>query len=200
MQTSTKFAILVPTKFEAQLVPEKIRNKNFFVISGILKLTTSKIRTLTNKEGIKKIILLGFAGDLSGQKKAGELFNINSVTNKKEIIQLKTINELNIPSTSCLTVTKPVYTEQKRKDLSIYADLVEMECFWAAKICEEKNIEFYSVRIVSDSCNTNLCDYFFLKKAPSPDLINAQKKLAETAATIAKLYCLFTLIMVPIFL
>lgn len=182
-----KFAILVPTEFEAQLVPDEVKNKDLFMISGILKTTTKNIIRLIEQENVEKVILIGFAGDLKNKNRIGKVLSISSVTNKKETINLKILKGLKVDTASCITVWKPVYSEKIKKELSTHADLVEMECFWAAQACDENNVEFHSLRIISDSCNTSLSDYFSFKKRATPNLLKAQNSLKDTVNYIIKL-------------
>lgn len=174
-----KFVILVPTHFEAQLVPGNIKHQNNFVVSGMLKHTAQKIKKLIEQDQPKKIILLGFAGDLSRNDRIGQAVNVNSVTYRGETLKLKVLEELCLPSASCITSKVPVYEKDLRTELSKKAELVEMECWWAAKLCHENKIDLYSIRIISDNCNKSLADYFFFKKEPSPELLSAQQELAR---------------------
>jgi nucleoside phosphorylase len=182
-----KYAILVPTKFEADKVPQKIKDSGVFFVSGVLRLTRKKILGLIKNHKVDKIILLGFCGDLMQKNRLGQAFNINKVCDGKNTMELKTLKGLKLKEASCITSIKPVYTDVVRKKMAEHAELVEMECWWAAQACKENNVDFHSIRIVSDECNSPLGEYFDFKKGPTKELLNSQKVLNNLVENIIQL-------------
>ena len=175
--------ILVPTKFEAELVQGNIKSAPYFMVSGVLWRTAKTIERLVQEQKVKKVVLLWFAGDLTRTHRVGEAYNICSVTNKKEELRLKTLKGLNLKNSTCITVTRPVYTKQRKENLKEHAELVEMECYYAAKKCKAYDIDFYSIRIISDNCDRGLSEYFNFKKV-CPELRIVQERLAEISKSL----------------
>lgn len=179
-----KTLIIIPTIFEAEKLSVKTRlreitrisDKLLLTISGIAKSGIKTVRDIVPKEHIDKIILIGMCGDLTEHKRIGNIYIINSVTNKELTININNdliINKLikdipkandgaikNTEFASLLTVNKPVFSDTRRSNLSKYAQLVDMETFHYTQLSKDLGIEFNSIRVVSDDCSNDLKNYF----------------------------------------
>ena len=206
--------IIIPTEFEAAMVPLRPKkgdyscitncspclknecgNKVFLCISGIGKKSSKSIIRIMEKEKIGKIIVIGMAGNLTDENQLGGVYIIKSVTDKNEVLNIEglLIDGTKYSSSddyaSLITVNRPVYTEARRRELSSYADLVDMEGFYVAKLCQEHGLMLTMIRVVSDNCDTNL-ELFFrnklgIEQLPKQFLV-AQKKISEVVEIIVK--------------
>ena len=147
--------ILIPTKIEAELIPET----KGIVISGIAKKTTRTLKSIHEKSSVSKAVLIGFAGRLDDRLGMNCTYNVTEVTNGERSLTLLPIDK-KWKNTSLITVTKPVYTVNKKLELARSASMVDMESFYFAEYCIGNNITPYIIRIVSDSCDKKIKDFF----------------------------------------
>ena len=165
--------ILIPTKIEAQLVDKK----EHLIISGIATRTLKKIKTLHETTPVSKAVLIGFAGRLDDSLEINGTYNITEVTNGTHHLNLSAINKKWEPA-SLITVKKPVETVSRKKELSKLAQLVDMESFYFTEYCLLNDITPYMVRIISDSCDASLVDFF--KASAFTEAKIALQKAVET--------------------
>ena len=206
--------IIIPTEFEAAMVPSRPKkgdyscitncspclsnecgDKVFLCISGIGKKSSKSISKIMEKEKIETIIVIGMAGNLTDQYRLGGTYIITSVTDKNEVLNIESMlidgtKHLNNDGyASLITVNRPVYTEKKKRELSSYANLVDMEGFYVAKLCQKHGLMLTMIRVVSDNCDTDL-ELFFRNKLGIEQLPKqfqvAQKKIAEVVEIIVK--------------
>lgn len=191
--------ILIPTEFEASALVKNMHrgeykyikdgeNKTILSICGIGLTSLKSIDEIRSKENINKIIVVGMAGDLTNENRLNNTYIIKTVTNKKDVINLRTHDHEQIKDiihdgyASLITVNKPVYTKTRKQNLANYAELVDMEGFHVAKFCEYNRIDLLMIRTVSDNCEGNL-DKFFDKHSDRSglpkELIKAQENIAE---------------------
>jgi nucleoside phosphorylase len=147
--------ILIPTKIEAELVPEI---KGIF-ISGIAKRTTRTLKSVHEKYPVSKAVLIGFAGKLDDRLGMNCTYNVTEVTDGERSLGLSPINK-KWESTSLITVIKPVHTMNRKLELARSAALVDMESFYFAEYCIDNDITPYIIRVVSDSCDKKIKDFF----------------------------------------
>lgn len=150
-----KNIILIPTKIEAQLVDKK----EHIIISGISTRTLKKIKNIHESTPISKAVLVGFAGRLDDSLEMNKTYNITKVTNGEHTLSLSAINK-KWETVSLVTVKKPVETVNRKRELSKFAQLVDMESFYFTEYCLVNNISPYVVRIISDNCDVTLIDFF----------------------------------------
>ncbi len=209
--------IAIPTEFEASMLAKKpakgsymcikdcepcsnskCESKIFLCISGVGATSSKVIKAAVEKDNIKKLIVIGMAGNLTSENRFGKIYLVKSVTDKNNVISLKKTSS---EQTTCikhdgyvtlLTVNKPVFTKERKLSLSNYAELVDMEGYQIAKFCAQNKIELTMIRAVSDDCMGDI-GKFFMNKAgliPIPsELLLAQKKIAETVNAIVKQQC-----------
>jgi nucleoside phosphorylase len=207
--------IIVPTETEASMLAkkpsmgshlcirtcdtcskDKCQDKVYLCISGIGRTCARTTQAMIEKEKITKVTLIGFAGNLTSENRLGHMYIIKTVTDKDDVISMKKPTEKDIDHinhngyATLITTNKPVCTKERKMNLSNYADLVDMEGYHIAKLCDQKGVSLHMIRIVSDNCDTDLEPFF--SKGPEqkelpPQILTAQKKLAETVNTIAKL-------------
>ncbi|MEI6093612.1 MAG: hypothetical protein WCQ47_08050 [bacterium] len=191
--------ILIPTEFEASCIVNNMRRGDFkylkdgkdkviLSICGIGLTSLKSIDEIRSKEIIQKIIVVGMAGDLTNENRLCNTYIIKTVTNKKEVINLKGHDNEQIKGinhdgyASLITVSKPVYTKTRKQNLANYADLVDMEGFHVAKFCEQNNLELLMIRTVSDNCEGDLDKYFHKHSDQNglpKELIKAQEIIAS---------------------
>jgi nucleoside phosphorylase len=204
--------IIVPTETEASMLakrPEKgshicirtcdtcskdkCQNKVYLCISGIGRTCARTMQAMIEKEKITKVTLIGFAGNLTSENRLGHMYIIKTVTDKDDVISMKKPTEKDIDHinhngyATLITVKIPVWTKERKMNLVNYADLVDMEGYYVAKLCKQNDISLHMIRIVSDNCDINLVPFFIGKAELPTQILAAQKKLAETVNTIAKL-------------
>ena len=182
-----KTIIIIPTVFEASQVSKELYSDNniSLYISGIGKKSAETVKKIL-KKNISRVILLGFAGSLTGNQ-IGKVYNIETVTDKKDTIKLDSFRFLNNEKASLVTINKSVHTDMRRQNLISFAELVDMEGYHVAKVCRERKVDLNIIRIVSDSCDSNLENYFknpSLNKQIPENLLLAQKQLAKMVKTI----------------
>ena len=147
--------ILIPTKIEAELISLK---KGIY-ISGIAKKTVNTLKTIHEKTPVSKAVLIGFTGRLDDRLKINCAYNVTEATNGEHSLALSAISK-KWENTSSITVTKPVYTVNKKLELAKKASLVDMEDFYFAEYCLCNGITPYIIRVISDNCDRKLADFF----------------------------------------
>jgi len=172
--------ILIPTKIEAELVSLK---QGLF-ISGIAKKTVKTLKSIHEKKPVSKAVLIGFAGRLDDRLKMDCTYNVTDVTNGEHSLGLSAINK-KWESTSSITVTNPIYTVNKKLELSKTASLVDMEDLYFAEYCLCNDITPYIIRIVSDNCDKKIVNFFI-----PGTFRKAKNELAKVVRTIGPLLSL----------
>jgi len=183
--------IVVPTLFEASFIKELINEKSTLLSNTGISLKTAKeIDSYINKNKleIKNIILLGFAGVLKNNIKLNTPYSINECTYKEETLEIKILNSLNLETKSIVTVKKPIHSDIRKNYFKNIADLVDMETYFLNTYCTNNNINFYSIRVALDNCNTNLIDIFKHKVKTPKSIIEAGNILNKTYQTILQLF------------
>ncbi len=152
--------ILIPTKLEAKYVG----TRENVVVSGMGKKTLHTLQKLLSEHKLEHLVLAGFAGNLRGEKKTGDILSVTSVTDKKDTITIEPFHPFD-KTASMVTVNKPVFTRTVKDKLAHYADIVDMEGYYFAKFCSDNKIKFNIVRIISDNCDidfTQLSAQFYV--------------------------------------
>jgi len=175
-----KGIILIPTKIEAELLEQ---NKNI-LISGIGRKTTKTLQNILEKTKITKAVLIGFAGRLNDALEMNRAYNITNVTNGEHSMGLSALNK-DWKNTTLITVTKPVYTVNKKQMLSKTADLVDMEGYYFTEFCLTNGITPHIIRIPLDNCDKKITKLFI-----AGDFKQAKAELAKVVRIIGPLLSL----------
>jgi len=158
--------ILIPSSFEANFIKE-INNEKFITLknTGIGLKTSTYLKNYININNltVKNVILLGFAGILKDNLTLNTPYLINKCSYKEQTIEIDILRVLNYELKSILTVKKPIHTEVRKSAFKEKADLVDMETYFLNNFCITNNINFYTIRVSLDRCNTNLIDIFKYK-------------------------------------
>lgn len=146
---------------------EKIENKPFQIskfYNGLIVISgegysnaLACVVYLQCKYNIDTIVNAGFAGSLIDSIKLGEIYQLKRIVNlvqydeekQPSYYNLKPILEL--PKASVVTCSAPVKNNEKRRDLSKFADLADMEAAAYAFLNKKLNYNLICVKIVSDA-------------------------------------------------
>jgi hypothetical protein len=153
---------MFPTRFEFKIatntVCEKLNINNFdIVVSGIGKKT---LKTLKENLNYKNYFLLGFAGNLKDEDLYAKSLLVTKVTNKIDEIILKKDINLGLESATLITVKRPVVNTKIKKELSLTADIVDMEGYYTAKFSQENDLNLSIIKTISDNCDKNIIKIF----------------------------------------
>jgi nucleoside phosphorylase len=181
--------LIIASNFEAKpfikdlkKVAENIFEGDYRVIisgTGLVNMAAATVRTISELN-FNKIINLGIAGAVNDHFTAGQVikakkFNIFSSVDIPDSSQ--NIWENSYPSLgqsndiSLYTSLHPVWNEQDKNKLKeLNADLLDMEAYAFAKVCNEHQVDFEVIKAISDSLH---------KKSQKEFLVNAQKAIEE---------------------
>jgi nucleoside phosphorylase len=142
--------ILFATKMEADSFLEQANPDHYIVtISGMgMEAAYSAARKLIEEQGVKRVVNAGICGALEDTLGRGSVFFVSEVWTENHC---ETVSLRHIPhSKRLVSVEKPVFETDRKAKLSTFADLVDMEGFAIAKLCQERKIPCVLIKGVTD--------------------------------------------------
>ena len=147
-----------------------ISDKIHFLRTGIGKKKADNVFGLYLEQFLPETVLnIGLAGKLNPDLKIAHIYNISTIFYpENNAIEINTLNKGQ--NASLFTSDEAVTSNTLRDGLfKIYgADLVDMEAYSLARICQNNKIPFYCTKIISDYANQNTENIFrrrFIKYA-----------------------------------
>ena len=124
----------------------------------------SNLKRYFEKFNPDSILNIGFAGAMNPSEIHGTVFSVRRVFHRSEKVglNLKSFTQRDLSTASVLTVDSPLKDAQLRNDLfkQFQTDLVDMEAWYLAKYASDRNIPFFSIKIVSDQADENADEKF----------------------------------------
>lgn len=147
------------------------QNENYFLLicgEGMREASEKTVAVLTQfQKKIHKIFNIGIAGSLSEKAKKGSIHWVRSAyahyEKKPDFKSFLTHYHTNI---DCITTVNRIHSQDERKALSSFADLVDRE-FWAiASAGHLFKIETYGLKLVSDDSDQKEICQLIKEEAP----------------------------------
>lgn len=139
-------------------------DSSLYVIIGGIGITPAAIAATyvctTLNAGI--LLNIGAAGALKPSLPLGTIVTVTTVydtsrfsfsKDKPFTYTLTPINDL--PKHSCISVTKPLHTDEQRQQFSSMADIVDMELAGIAQASQTFSTQCYSIKYVTDTAEHN---------------------------------------------
>lgn len=167
-RTNTLLLLVAPTIHEFKIIQRAVKDQ---LSSGYLALALSGMglqavstfcQTLeARNRPFSGIVLLGWAGGLSPDLKAGDVIIASSAMNTKgELISCDILPLPGAIGGPVLTVPEPALTlKEKKKHQTSGAIAVEMEAYPLAAWAQTRGIPFTHTRVVLDAVNESLPDF-----------------------------------------
>ena len=142
--------ILFATEMEADSFLEKMKPDHCIVtISGMgMEAACSATRRLIEEQGIRRIVNAGICGALDDTLARGSVFFVSKIWTEDQCDNVSLQHRPN--SKRLVTVDRPVFQTDRKEKLATFADLVDMEGFVIAKLCQEHNIPCVLIKGVTD--------------------------------------------------
>jgi len=127
----------------------RLENDTLVIISGMGPAKARKAAQTLIEEGVSAILNAGVCGALSDEIGRGEVFSVPRVSDETaHSITLQPPALL--PARHLVSVKDPVFQPERRRELSVLGDLVDMEGFAVAEVCAEQNIPCLIIKGVTD--------------------------------------------------
>jgi len=124
----------------------------------------SNLKRYFEKFNPDAILNIGFAGNMNRSEIHGTVFSVRRVfhISEKVGLNLKSFTQKDLSTASVLTVDAPLKDAHLRDDLfkQFQTDLVDMEAWYLAECASDRNIPFFSIKVVSDQADENVDDKF----------------------------------------
>jgi 4-hydroxybenzoate polyprenyltransferase len=142
--------ILFATEMEAQPFLDRGEPEGTVtVISGMgLDAARKAAETLIKDHGCTSVINAGVCGALNNRIERGAVYRVSQVSSE----HLKTAVNVGIGMglKKLVTVEEPVFQPARKKELSKYGELVDMEGYAVARVCEEHGVPCIMIKGVTD--------------------------------------------------
>jgi adenosylhomocysteine nucleosidase len=142
--------ILFATKMEADSFLEQTRPDHCIVtVSGMgMEAACSATRRLIEEQGVTHIVNAGICGALDGTLVRGSVFFVSKVWTEDQCDNVSLQHRPN--AKRLVTVNEPVFQTDRKEKLAAFADLVDMEGFVIARLCQEHNIPCVLIKGITD--------------------------------------------------
>ncbi|VGO19698.1 UbiA-like polyprenyltransferase [Pontiella sulfatireligans] len=142
--------ILFATQMEAQPFLDRGAPEGTVVAISGMGLEAARIATekLVKEDGCTTIINAGVCGALNNRLERGAVYRVSMVS----IEELKAaVNVgIGIGLKRLVSVEEPVFEPERKKELSKYGELVDMEGYAVARVCEEHSVPCIMIKGVTD--------------------------------------------------
>lgn len=119
------------------------------VISGMgLEAARIATETLVNEHGCTTIINAGVCGALNNRLQRGAVYRVSMVST--ELLNAAVNVGVGFGLKRLVSVDEPVFDPKRKTDLSKYGELVDMEGYAVARVCEAHNIPCILIKGVTD--------------------------------------------------
>lgn len=147
--------ILFATEMEAKPLLERGRPDGTVIVISGMGMTAAREATekLIREEGCTTVINAGVCGALNNRLERGGVYRVSMVSTEN----LKTAVNVGIGFglKKLVTVEEPVFQPERKRELSKYGDLVDMEGYAVARVCAENNVPCVLIKGVTDFGDLN---------------------------------------------
>jgi 4-hydroxybenzoate polyprenyltransferase len=146
--------ILFATEMEAR--PFLDRGTPEGTVVAISGMGLEAARTATEKlveQGCTTIINAGVCGALNNRMERGAVYRVSMVSTEK--LKAAVNVGIGLGLKKLVSVEEPVFEPQRKRELSKYGDLVDMEGYAVARVCEEHSIPCILIKGVTDYGDDN---------------------------------------------
>ena len=143
--------ILFATEMEAQPFLDRGVPEGVVVeIAEEMGLEAARIASekLVHEHGCSTIINAGVCGALSNRLQRGAVYRVSMVST--EALKAAVNVGVGIGLKRLVSVEEPVFDPKRKRELSKYGELVDMEGYAVARVCEEHNIPCILIKGVTD--------------------------------------------------
>jgi 4-hydroxybenzoate polyprenyltransferase len=142
--------ILFATELEAKPFLERGEREGVVTVVSGMGLEAARVATeeLIEKHEITTIINAGVCGALSNRLKRGAVYRVSMVSTGH--LQAAVNVGIGIGLKRLVTVDEPVFEPERKKELSKYGELVDMEGYAVARVCEKHSIPCILIKGVTD--------------------------------------------------
>ncbi|MCF7848160.1 MAG: putative 4-hydroxybenzoate polyprenyltransferase [Kiritimatiellales bacterium] len=129
----------------------QLENSAVVIISGMGRTVARKAAGELIEKGATSIINAGVCGALVDDVERGTVFCVSSAINADEASSLVAFERKDLfPSKRLVTVDRPVFQPDRKKTLSEFGELVDMEGHAVAEVCAERNVPCIMLKGVTD--------------------------------------------------
>jgi len=142
--------ILFATEMEAKPFLDRGEPEGTVTVISGMGMEAARIATeeLIEKHGVTTIINAGVCGALNNRVERGAVFRVSSVST--EHLKAAVNVGIGVGLKRLVTVDEPVFQPDRKKELSAYGELVDMEGYAVARVCEEHDIPCIMIKGVTD--------------------------------------------------
>lgn len=142
--------ILFATEMEAKPFLELGEQEGVVTVVSGMGMEAARIATgeLIEKHGCTAVINAGVCGALSNRLKRGGVYRVSMVSTERLNAAVKV--GVGFGLKRLVTVEEPVFDPERRRKLRMYGELVDMEGYAVARVCEEHDIPCIMVKGVTD--------------------------------------------------
>jgi 4-hydroxybenzoate polyprenyltransferase len=142
--------ILFATEMEAKPFLDRGEPEGTVTVISGMGMEAARIATeeLIEKHDVTSVINAGVCGALNNRVERGAVFRVSSVST--EHLKAAVNVGLGVGLKRLVTVDEPVFQPDRKKELSAYGELVDMEGYAVARVCEEHDIPCIMIKGVTD--------------------------------------------------
>ena len=142
--------ILFATEMEAKPFLDRGEPEGVVTVVSGMGMEAARVAAeeLIEKYGCTSIINAGVCGALNNRLERGAVYRVSMVST--EYLKAAVKVGIGFGLKRLVTVDKPVFQQERKKDLSKYGELVDMEGYAVARVCEEHDIPCILIKGVTD--------------------------------------------------
>jgi len=142
--------ILFATEMEAKPFLDRGETEGVVAVVSGMGMEAARIATeeLIEKHGCTSIINAGVCGALSNRLERGAVYRVSMVSTEHLKAAVKV--GVGFGLKRLVTADKPVFQQERKNKLSKYGELVDMEGYAVARVCEEHDIPCILIKGVTD--------------------------------------------------
>jgi 4-hydroxybenzoate polyprenyltransferase len=142
--------ILFATQMEAEPFLDRGEPEGTVTVISGMGMEAARVATeeLVEKHGCTTIINAGVCGALNNRLERGAVYRVSMVSTEE--LKAAVNVGIGIGLKKLVTVEEPVFQPERKKELSKYGELVDMEGYAVARVCEDHNIPCIMIKGVTD--------------------------------------------------
>ena len=147
--------ILFATEMEAKPFLDRGETEGVVAVVSGMGMEAARIATeeLINKHGCTSVINSGVCGALSNRLERGAVYRVSMVSTEHLKAAVKV--GVGFGLKRLVTVEEPVFQPERRRKLSMHGELVDMEGYAVARVCDEHSIPCIMIKGVTDLGDDN---------------------------------------------
>ena len=142
--------ILFATEMEAKPFLDRGAPEGTVTVISGMGMEAARIATekLIKEHGCTSVINAGVCGALNNRLERGGVYRVSMVSTEK--LKAAVNVGMGVGLKKLITVEEPVFEKERKRELSKQADLVDMEGYAVARVCEEHSVPCILVKGVTD--------------------------------------------------